>query len=162
MDHLRQWAVLACTAALVCSLLYRLFGDHPIGKQGRMLLPCLFLCTVLTPLAGMDWSWVTTANEQIEVRENGAALTARMRQQTVEQVEGALLKMVNQPLMNYGMEAQKVLADMDIREDGSISMGQITVYVDATTAQRSAMVKQIVEKRLGMPVTVAQWEVHGE
>ena len=47
---------------------------------------------------------------------------------------------------------------MDIAEDGSIRMGQITLYVDEEVARRSTAVRQVAEKRLGMAVEVAVWE----
>ena len=84
-----------------------------------------------------------------------------MRQQMVVQVNEQLLDMVNQSLSTYGWQAKKVVTDMDIAEDGSISMGQITLYVDEETAVRATAVKQIAEKRLGTAVTVAVWEDAG-
>ena len=51
---------------------------------------------------------------------------------------------------------------MDIAEDGRISMGQITVYVDERAAERSVLVKQVAGARLGTAVTVAAWEEHGQ
>ena len=50
---------------------------------------------------------------------------------------------------------------MDIAEDGSISMGQITLYVDEQVARRSTAVRQIAEKRLGQTVEVAIWQRSG-
>ena len=72
-----------------------------------------------------------------------------------------LLTMVNQSLDGYGWSAKKVVADMDIEEDGSIRMGQITVYVDEDVARRAAAVRQVAEKRLGTQVQVAVWEDTG-
>ena len=99
-----------------------------------------------------------TLDESLGLFEEGAALTARVRAQTVRQTEELLLRMVDQALESYGLSAKKVTADMDIAADGSISMGQITVYVDARTAVRSVAVAQIASARLGAPVTVALWE----
>ena len=160
MEALRSWTVTACTAAVVCTLLYRLFPDTGIGRQGRMLLPCLFLCALLMPLTTVDLSGALTLPDTAAV-DDGGELTARMRQQISAQVNETLLAMVNQALDSYGFSAKKVTADMDIQEDGSISMGQITVYVDEETAQRSVLVKQVAQGRLGTSVTVALLEEHG-
>ena len=159
MEALRSWTVTVCTAAVVCTLLYRLFPDTGIGRQGRMLLPCLFLCALLMPLTAVDLSGALTMPDTSVA--DGAELTARMRQQVSAQVNETLLAMVNQALGSYGFSAKKVTADMDIREDGSISMGQITVYVDEETAQRSVLVKQVAEKRLGTGITLVLLEEHG-
>ena len=157
MAGVTAWAIAVCTAAVVCSLLRQLFPDSTLGRQGKLLLPCLFLCVLLSPLSG-GFSAVKLPDFTAAEPADSAALTARMRQQMVAQINEGLLEMVNQSLATYGWQAKKVVADMDIAEDGSISMGQITLYVDEDTAVRATAVKQIAEKRLGTAVTVAVWE----
>ncbi|MBQ8683951.1 MAG: hypothetical protein IJ518_05490 [Clostridia bacterium] len=157
MDGFRGWAVVVCTAAVVCTLLRRLFPDTLLGQQGRMLLPCVFMCALLTPLptllAGIRLPTLPTAGVT-----DTAVLEARMQQQLTARVNASLLAMANQALEGYGWQAKKVVTDMDIGEDGSISMGQITLYVDERTARSSAAVRQVVEKRLGTEVVLALWE----
>lgn len=157
MDSLRQWAVAVCAAAVVCTLLRHLFPDSLLGQQGRMLLPCLFLCVLLSPIFSA-FQTVKLPNFTVENAADTAGLTARMRQQMAAQVNDTLLAMVNQSLSGYGWSAKKVVADMDIGEDGSISMGQITLYVDEEVARRATAVRQVAEKRLGTAVEVAVWQ----
>lgn len=159
MTDLRQWAILVCTAAIICTLLQRLFPSGSLGNQGRLLLPCVFLCVVLTPLIGMDWQSKAQLSFEPPSLES-EAITSRMQQQLIQQTNETLLAMVNQALERYDVQAKKVVTDMDIKEDGSIHMEQITVYVDKKTAVRSIMVKQVAEQRLGTTVTVAQLEEH--
>ena len=157
MDSLRQWAVAVCAAAVVCTLLRQFFPENRLGEQGRMLLPCLFLCVLLSPIsAGLTDVKLPdfTAENTVDTEE----ITARMREQMTRQVNDTLLRMVNQSLDSYGWSAKKVVADMDIADDGSIRMGQITLYVDEEVARRSTAVQQVAEKRLGMAVEVAVWE----
>ncbi len=151
MDGFAGWTVLVCTAAVVCTLLHRLFPDTSLGRQGRMVLPAVFLCVILIPLLTVT---VDLPDGNMASVQDAADLEARIRQQTVAQVQDTLLAMVNQALASYGYKAQKITADMDIAEDGSISMGQITIYVDEDTYVRSSLVKQVAEKRLGTSVTV--------
>lgn len=157
MDGLRQWAVAVCAAAVVCALLRHLFPDNPLGRQGRMLLPCLFLCVLLSPISSLS-SGVKLPDFTDVDRVDSADLTARMRQQMTAQVNDTLLRMVNQSLAGYGWSAKKVVADMDIGEDGSIRMGQITLYVDEEVARRATAVRQVAEKRLGTAVEVSVWQ----
>lgn len=157
MEGIQKWAVAVCAAAVVCTLLRHLFPDTRLGQQGRMLLSCLFLCVLLSPISGLSQG-VKLPDFTAENTANSEQITARMRQQVVEQVNTTLLQMVNQSLAGYGWSAKKVVADMDIAEDGSIRMGQITLYVDEEVARRSTAVKQVAEKRLGMSVEVAVWE----
>ena len=157
MEGLTQWVMAVCTAAVVCSLLQILFPDSALGQQGRLVLPCVFLCVLLSPIYQGDFS----VKLPDFTSENAAAvgnLSDRMRQQMVAQVSVTLQNMLNQAFETQGWEAKKVVTDMDIGDDGSIDMGQITVYVDETVARRAGVVKLVAEKRLGMPVTVAVWE----
>lgn len=153
MDGLQKWALTVCAAAVVCTLLRRLFPDTSLGRQGRLLLPCVFLCVLLSPLA--HWRG-TAALPPMQAAQpvDTAQLRVQMKRQMTDYMNRTLLKMVNQALQNYGWEAQKVEVAMDIRKDGSIDMGQITVYVDEKTARSAAAVRQIAEKRLGTSIVL--------
>ena len=157
MDSLRQWAVAVCAAAVVCTLLRQLFPENRLGEQGRMLLPCLFLCVLLAPISS-GFADVKLPDFTAENAVNTEEITARMHEQMTQQVNDTLLRMVNQSLDGYGWSAKKVVADMDIAEDGSIRMGQITLYVDEEVARRATAVRQVAEKRLGTTVEVAVWQ----
>lgn len=160
MSDLKQWTLAVCAAAVVCSILLQLFPDSLLGRQGRPLVAAAFLCVLLAPLS-KDISDVKLPDFTVGEPTDSAALTARMRQQLAEQMNETLLAMVNQSLDGYGWSAKKVVADMDIEEDGSIRMGQITVYVEEDVARRAAAVRQVAEKRLGTEVQVAVWEDTG-
>ena len=157
MDSLRQWAVAVCAAAVACTLLRQLFPENRLGEQGRMLLPCLFLCVLLSPISS-GFADVKLPDFTAENAVNTEEITARMHEQMTEQVNDTLLRMVNQSLDGYGWSAKKVVADMDIAEDGSIRMGQITLYVDEEVARRATAVRQVAEQRLGTTVEVAVWQ----
>ena len=160
MDSLHGWTLAVCAAAVVCTILLQLFPNTALGRQGRSLLAAVFLCVLLTPIFG-GISDVKLPDFTFEKAVDSAALTARMRQQLTEQVNDTLLAMVNQSLEGYGWSAKKVVADMDIDEEGRIDMGQITVYVEETVARRATAVRQLAEKRLGTSVVVAVWEDTG-
>ena len=155
MEAFRGWAVAVCAAAVLCTLLHRLFPENALGQQGRLLLPCLFLLAVFASLPG-----VTVAIPEVSTQSvtDTQALRARMQQQTVSAVNTTLLAMANQALESYGVQAKKVTADINIAEDGSINMGQITVYIDKGTLNMAAAVRQVVERRLGTSVVIAEWE----
>ncbi len=155
MGALRGWAVAVCAAAVLCTILHRLFPENSLGQQGRMLLPCLFLLAIFAPLPGMT---VSIPEVQTQASVDTQALRARMQQQTAATVNSTLLSMANQALKSYGVQAKKVVADMNVGEDGSINMGQITVYIDSETLNMAAAVRQVVEHRLGTSVLIAEWE----
>ena len=157
METLRTWSVAVCAAAVVGTLARRFFPDTALGRQGRLVTAALFLVVLATPLFSIDFD-VKLSNFTSEEPSNRADLTAAMEAQMERQVNAALLEMVNESLQNYGLAAQKVTASMDIGEDGSISMGQIVVYVDEETARRSAALGQVARQRLGTAVEVAVWE----
>lgn len=152
-----KWAFAVCATALICTLLRQIFPDSGVGRQGQLLLPCLFLWVLLTPLlSGLSSVKLPdfTPNKAVD----SGQLTYEMEGQLTRQVEQRILQMVNQAYATYGWQAKKVTADMDIGEDGSISMGQITLYVDEDTLRRSSQLRQVAEKRLGVAVAIALWE----
>ncbi len=156
MNELREWALLLCAAAVICSIFSRLFPESSIGRQGKRLLPCAFLLIVLSPLLNTDWDRLSDSfSASVDGTICAEGLVSRLRQQTVAQTNELLLEMVNQSLKQYGMEAEKVNGEMDIDDEGNIYMGQITVFVSGNAARRTSLVKQVAEKRLGSPVTVA-------
>ena len=157
MEGLRQWAMVVCTAAVVCSLLGILFPDNRLGHQGKMVLPCVFLCVLLSPLAG-GVNRVKLPDFTQEEPLDSAGFAARVSQQTVAQVNGMLQQMLDESFQKYGWKVEKVVTDMDIAADGGIHMGQITIYVDEGAASQVAQIGQVAERRLGMPVAVAIWE----
>ena len=157
MDGIRQWAIAVCAAAILCTLLRQLFPDNRLGEQGWMLLPCLFLCVLLSPIF-KGFADVKLPDFTAENTLNTTQMTAQMREQMTAQVNDTLLQMVNQALDGYGWSAKKVEADMDIAADGSISMGRITLFVDEDVARRATAVRQVAEKRLGTTVEVAVWQ----
>ena len=160
MDGLRQWTLAVCAAAVVCTILQQLFPDTALGRQGRPLLSAVFLTVLLSPLFTSVFA-VKLPAFTVDKPIDSAGLSARMHQQMVEQVNATLLAMVNQSLDGYGWSAKKVVADMDIDEEGRIHMGQIVVYVDEDVARRATAVAQVAEKRLGIDVVVAAWEDTG-
>ena len=160
MEGLKSWTLVVCAAAIVCTILLQLFPETVLGRQGRMVLSAAFLCVLISPLLTGDFD-VKLPNFTHENTLDSADLTARMRQQLAAQVNDTLLAMVNQSLAGYGWSAKKVVADMDIDEEGNIYMGQIVVYVDADTARRAVAVRQVAEQRLGTAVSVAVWEDTG-
>ncbi len=158
MDGLRGWAIAVCAAAVLCTLLTRFFPETSLGQQGRLLLPCLFLLAVFALLPDLTIALPEMSEQSVEDTQT---LKARMQQQTVVTVNETLLAMANQVLSSYGVQAKKVAAEIDITEDGSINMGQITVYIDKETLNMAAAVRQVVERRLGTSVVIAEWEESG-
>ena len=159
MEAIRNWALTVCGAAVLCTVLRWVFPDTAIGRQGRMVLPCVFLCALLLPLQGLRLSV-----NQINFTQQSAdveRLESRLHSQMIAQVNDTLLAMTNQALNTHGFSAKKVTADMDIGEDGRIDMGQITLFVDEDTLLKGAQVRQIAEKRLGTAVVLAEWEDNG-
>lgn len=155
MDSLRAWAVAVCAAAVVCTLLHRLFPETSLGQQGRMLLSCLFLLAVFTSVPRVSLS---VESVQAPSPSQMQSVRARIEQQTVSTVNRTLLSMVNQALASYGVQAKKVVADMNFTEDGRINLGQIIVYIDEEATNMATAVRQVAERRLGMSVTIAEWE----
>ncbi len=161
METLRAWALSACAVAVVCTVLYRLFPENSLGRQGRLLLPCLFLLALFTPLAGVDLDFSAIETPTVSTADT-AAMQARLEQQTVAYVNDTLLAMTNQALVSYKVQAKKVTADINFTAEGGIELGQITVYIDKADVNMAAVARQVTEHRLGTAVVLATWEESGQ
>ena len=160
MEGIRQWALGLCAMAVVCTVAVRLFPENSLGKQGRIVLSCVFLLSVLSPLTAGDRSLALPNMEAPSLTQTDE-LHLRVEEQTAQYVNETLTKMANQALSSYGVQVKKVDTTVNIASDGSIDMGQITVYIDEGTLNMAAVVRQVVEHRLGTSVVLAKWEEHG-
>ncbi|MCL2487954.1 MAG: hypothetical protein FWE80_04655 [Oscillospiraceae bacterium] len=152
MDAIRAWAATLCLSAIACSLIQLLTPKEGSGKIMRLLIAAFFLCAVLSPLAAfhlIDFTFPITADydrsEQLEIR---------LQEQIEKQLQPALLKTVNEALINYHFSAKKAGAKMDRSEDGGIYISHIEVYLDKQDRQYCATAAQILSHRFGQEVTV--------
>lgn len=81
-------------------------------------------------------------------------LQQRVNEQAVSQINAALGEIAGHAVERYGIEMEKIAVETDTSADGSIYIRQVVVSLDKKNANRAAEVRQILESRLGVDVTV--------
>ena len=81
-------------------------------------------------------------------------LQQRVNEQAVSQINAALEEIAGHAVERYGIEMEKIAVETDTSADGSIYIRQVVVSLDKKNANRAAEVRQILESRLGVDVTV--------
>lgn len=157
MTGFMAWAGTVCMAAAGCTALHMLIGKEGTGKIFRLLTAAFFLCAVFSPLLSAKDRLLPLLPIQADTVDTDTLQMQSMRQirQSTEEI---LLKTVNTALASHGLKAQKVEIRMDTSADGSISITNITLFLERADSLQRVWVKQIAEQRLGteVEVTVAE------
>ena len=153
MDAVRSWAIALCAAAIGCTLLQILAPKDGMGRIFKLLIAAFFLCCLAAPLlqiknlTRLDFSGLPD-----EVASG--VLQQRVNEQAVSQINAALGEIAGHAVERYGIEMEIIAVETDTSADGSIYIRQVVVSLDKKNANRAAEVRQILESRLGVDVTV--------
>ena len=153
MDAVRSWAIALCAAAIGCTLLQILAPKDGMGRIFKLLIAAFFLCCLAAPLlqiknlTRLDFSGLPD-----EVASG--VLQQRVNAQAVSQIIAPLVEIAGPGVERYGIEMEKIAVETDTSADGSIYIRQVVVSLDKKNANRAAEVRQILESRLGVDVTV--------
>ncbi len=153
MNGLIGWAGTVCMAAAGCTALHMLVGKTGTGRVFRLLTSAFFLCAVFSPLLSLR------GDLQLPDISAGAPEINPLEMQSMEQIEritaDILLQTVNTTFENYELKADRVEIRMDTSDDGSISISNITVFLQDADSLERVWAKQIAEQRLGTEVEIA-------
>ena len=149
MEALQNRTAALVAVSLAATALGMLVGDKGVGRAFRLILACLFLLTVLSPLA----DGVTLAGTSPAPPSEGAedAYTLRV-------LEGTVLRVCNQALENYGYAVKKAEVITDISEDGRISITEVILYADGRSYTERSAVTQLTRSRLGCETEVRRYD----
>ena len=153
MDGIKAWAIALCAAAVGCSLLHMLAPKGGMGRLFKLIIAAFFLCCMIAPLMNLK-SMTQLDIDALPEDVRADVLQERVNGQVERQINAALLRVTNDTLKNYNTQAEKVVAKTDTSADGSIYIRQVVVSLDKKNANRAAEVRQILESRLGVDVTV--------
>lgn len=153
MDAVRSWAIALCAAAIGCTLLQILAPKDGMGRIFKLLIAAFFLCCLAAPL--LQIKNLTRLDFSGAARRGGLrVLQQRVNEQAVSQINAALGEIAGHAVERYGIEMEKIAVETDTSADGSIYIRQVVVSLDKKNANRAAEVRQILESRLGVDVTV--------
>lgn len=156
MAELKAWGISLCFVAAACAVLQFLSPKNGLGRLLDMLSGTVLLFCVLSPLVTVDWGEVLSWNATQLQTEQSVQLQKHLQQQLHQPIQDAVAEAGRKALSSYGLSAQKIEAVTDIDEKDGIYIREITVYLNEQQAIRRVAVKQILEQRFSVDVTVRE------
>lgn len=154
MDAIRNWAVLACTSAVICGILSYLLPSKGSGKAGQTLISVFFLCSLVAPLSDsvrqirLDFPQLQQEQQEwgAELQESSDQLAYSIAENHIlELIEGALAEKQIQPL------------DIQLELDQSDSSVQLMLYLSPEDKNREEEIRSFIQS-CGIQRVEFQWQ----
>ena len=153
MTELKQWAAMLCLAALGCTALQQVIPKQGTGKLFRLVISTFFLCCLMVPVLKITCQLSLPAQvlpDAIVSEE----LDKRVTEQLKRQVESAVELVAEEALNNRQVVAKKIKVTTDTRENGSIYIQHIDIFVDKQHVPAALVAENVLEKQLDTEVNI--------
>ncbi|MBQ7038852.1 MAG: hypothetical protein IJN61_07090 [Clostridia bacterium] len=153
MSDIRAWSAAVCMAALGCSAVRLLAPKAGSGKLFSLITASFFLCALALPVLNIR----SLPKPEVDLLPPDIVtglLEKRVTEQLTEQVEAAAVAYVEEALATRNISPKKVEVMTDTSDSGGIYMKQITIYVDKQSVPIAAVVREVLEKGLGMTIVL--------
>ena len=152
MNAVQQWTAGICLAVLAGSLLQHLMPEGAMRRMAELTAGAFFLCAVLVPLmrAAPDFSILLSLRPST-VEEEFAGTVQRQQEQAIRD---SVTSLIAAQLSQEGIPVQGIEVDVNMGEDGSIHMNQITVTLPAEYAGACFRASSILSSVLGLEAEV--------
>lgn len=145
METIRQWAVSICITLVATAIFSMLIPKGNMEKVMKFMLSIFFISCLLAPFLG-GMPQIDLAAEAAELT-NYTAINEQMQDQIRQLSEANLCRAIDEMLQQEGYQAKKVEAEVNILEDDSISITNITVTLEQTEEKNVQRVREFVEKQ---------------
>lgn len=157
MGDIRQWAIALCAAAIGCTILKTLAPKGGTGRIMHIMIAAFFLCCMVSPLLSLR-SLSLSDLPVTEYSQPDTALSERVEEQMIRQMEAAVSSLCERYLKNYDVSVEKVEVNTDTSQADGIYISHVTLYLDKQSYSKFFTVKQIMQQQLGVTVEVKALE----
>ncbi|HIZ83347.1 MAG TPA: stage III sporulation protein AF [Firmicutes bacterium] len=155
MDAIKSMAMAFCGAAVAAGVVSMLLPSGKMEKVMRMLLGFFLIAAVLSPIMGVDEiNWSLPDSPSADGDAAASALSQTVADQELQAVKDTLSGQITGALEGLGIFGAEVVLDMDIDEDGRISIRQTEVYLPAGTGKAPQAVQASLQDSLGIEAEV--------
>lgn len=151
MDSVKGWAAMLCAVALGCALLQMLAPKEGLGRIFKLIAAAFFLCCLVTPLLSLK-SLTRLSVDFLPEEVRADVLQERVNEQVLRQIDAALQRVTTEALEGRNIKVEKVEAQTDTSEDGSIYIERVILYMDKQNIKNAMTARQVMEQRLGVTV----------
>ena len=153
MGAVREWATALCAAAVLCAGAEIIAPDEKKSKGMRIILASVMLCALILPLAHITDSGFSCGGSS-DVYVPDRRLCTLFEDQTAAAAGDAVRNLAADCLKDYGVSAEEISVNMDISDDGCISIGQITVRTGSECVKSADGISEFIFSRLGLKAEV--------
>ena len=153
MNALKQWATMLCVAALGCTALQQVIPKNGTGKLFRLVIATFFLCCLMVPILKIT-SQISLDTQFLPDTVISQELDNKVTEQLKKQVERATERVVAEALDNRHVAAKKIRVNTDTRENGSIYIQHIDIFVDKQHVPAALVAENVLEKQLDTEVNI--------
>lgn len=150
MSALADIILAFCISLVAIGLVSILVPSGSTEKPMKMLIAITMMAMLMAPFLKGDINWDFTTENLADNRSLEDTAVGRARAMAESQMELALSDLLNR----NEIEVDEILVNMDICEDGSIFISQISISSDFTSGDEMQAVKNIVKEELGVDVEV--------
>ncbi|MCL2089600.1 MAG: stage III sporulation protein AF [Oscillospiraceae bacterium] len=155
MDIIREWAFVICITALGASLFSMLAPNSNMEKVMRFTISLFFLSGIISPIASGSVKFdYKSAIEYKQIESYKEELAEGVREQYRRMAEGEIVRLIAAAIPPEQAGIKKIEAIVNIDEDNSISINNITVTIAMDSRYGELDIKQILKRETGLEVEV--------
>ncbi len=150
MDEIRSWALMVCTAAILCGLLGQLLPEGSIGRAARSLLSLFFLSLLLEPLGTLKE--LELRFPALEEQPYSQQLSQSSDELAYSLAEGHILELIREKLAEEEIPASAL--ELDFWEEAIF----LDLSLPLPQKEREGELRQLLQRELGITLRNIRWQ----
>lgn len=150
MQWLREWGLAVCTVSVFGAGITLLSPEDRYEKLLNMCVSLFLLVAVITPMTKLDsCCFDEISSAEVEYEYNSGELEHCIEEQTCKYLASTARTLIEAHLAEKGISAEEISVVMDSSENGSISIGQVTIMLGCDDTVSCEAVRQDITNLLG-------------
>lgn len=145
LDGVRSWALTVCFACVIGSVMAMMFPSGSSKKLLRMMISMMILCVIFKPVVSIGSFILRLDEDKFSVsRYRNEELEDSVVRNAAEIYSAYITENTRRVLDGSGISYENVAVNMDISEDGSISIGQVEVIVQNEDVEQTEKIRRLL------------------
>lgn len=138
MQSLQAMVGITCVMSLLTGLVHAMKPNEKMSHQLSLLLSCVFLLAVFTPILHWKDDWSASSFFTAESVDTQAIANA-VSDQTIQLAQENVKQVLADALAQQSISWQSIETEVHIQSDNSISISKVTVWSDETEAVQAVL-----------------------
>lgn len=146
MNGVSAVVITACAAGLIGSVVSGFVTDGGTKKILSLVLGTFTVCTMLVPVTRAVTDWHFDAKDHPSYEELISTTDEAYQQQLISAVRSNLEKTLTAILNQNGIQPQNVEVILALKEENSIIISQISIYISNRDIAQTERIRQLTEE----------------